>query len=62
MEFENGHPKPACKDKILVMIEFPTLGKLKILQESPLPLGMGSSVTGSARTSIRQEPGNWLTR
>ena len=39
MEFENGHPKPACKDKILVMIEFPTLGKLKILQESPLPLG-----------------------
>jgi hypothetical protein len=46
MEFENGHPKPACKDKILVMIEFPTLGKLKILQESPLLLGLGSSVTG----------------
>ena len=35
MEFENGHPKPTYKHKLLAMIdEFPALGKLEILQES----------------------------
>jgi type IV secretion system protein VirD4 len=35
MDFENGHPKPAYKHKLLAMIdELPALGKLEILQES----------------------------
>ena len=35
MDFENGRPKPAYKNKLLAMIdEFPALGKLEILQES----------------------------
>jgi type IV secretion system protein VirD4 len=35
MEFENGHPKPTYKHKLLAMIdELPALGKLEILQES----------------------------
>jgi type IV secretion system protein VirD4 len=35
LDFENGHPKPSYKHRLLAMIdEFPALGKLEILQES----------------------------
>jgi type IV secretion system protein VirD4 len=35
MEFEHGRPKPAYKHRMLMMLdEFPSLGKLEILQES----------------------------
>jgi type IV secretion system protein VirD4 len=35
LEFENGEPKATCRHRLLAMLdEFPTLGKLEILQES----------------------------
>jgi type IV secretion system protein VirD4 len=35
LDFENGRPKPVYKHRLLAMIdEFPSLGKLEILQES----------------------------
>jgi type IV secretion system protein VirD4 len=35
IEFEGGHPKPGYKHRLLLMLdEFPSLGKLEILQES----------------------------
>ena len=54
LRFENGAPKAAFKHRLLLLLdEFPALGKLDILQDhSPSSLVTGSKATSSVRISI----------